>query len=365
MVQKFLKAMGFASFDPYNKFLNDKPMRETVPYRADISSTTYERNAEELALIHKKIDKVSPLIDEAQSLKNEKANELEKDLLRVYFADGADTIRFTKLSSRSILLIQRHFGGVEQRKDNSYLFNGEAANFLRGWYDEVARNLNYKNADENKDGLIDDVEKLELKSVFTPQWFGMCYDNPTLTIGGLKAYEKFGSIRESLREPFKDFFTSDTLALALDKIVLMDDNFDGKVLYTDFDKYSYHDFIKADISAMIGDDPFGGAKSPKELEKLLEKYKKKIQEEFAKRVEDKVKHSEKDDEKAKIYTKLLTQGFESLKPEEKEMAQKFFSKLCKEVQDVEKKMSDLVGLFKDLFENSSFSLDNAFLDFRV
>lgn len=353
------------SFNPYHKTIDDRPMHGTIPYRADINSTTYERNAEELALIHEKIDKVSPLIDEVQGLKNQKARELEKDLLRVYFADGADTIRFTKLSTRSIMLVQRHFGGVEQRGDNSYLFNGAAANFVRGWYEEVARNLNYKGADANKDGLIDDAERLELKSFFTPQWFAMCYDNPKLTLGGIRAYEKFGSLREELREKFKDFFTSDTLALALDKILGMDDDFDGKVLYTDFDKYQFHDFIKADLSAILDNDPFGTAKSPEELQELLDKFKRKIQEEFRQRVEDKFKNDEESDEKAKIYTKLLTQGFESLSPDEKELAQKFFSKLCKDAQDVEQKMADMAQLFRELFENAAFSLGDKFLDLRA
>lgn len=346
------------SLNPYNKSLNDKYLRNSTIFQADINSVVYTRNLKENEALNKKIDELKDAFEALDEIQHEDKKELEKEFVKVYFTDvAASSITQIALSKEAVVFLIREFGAVYERKDGSFLLDGESNAYVRGWYNEIARNQNYLKADANKDGIIDDEEKLNLKSLFMPREYAISYDNPFLCVSNMKSHRAFSELSTELRQKYKETFTSDTLNLALNKVLSLDRDFDGVLKYTDYDNNTYHNFIKDIFDEILKDNPLYGL-DQEELYEALEQYKQEIKKEVSKRNEEKLKVLEdKDNGKGKIYAKLLSSmNLSTLSPEEKNLAKKHFPKLVQMLEN-NQNSQDFNNLFKDLINTRSFTID--------
>jgi len=318
------------SFNPYHKRVDDEALGKSIVFNAHLNNSDIQRNEQERALLDEKISKF-------HFVKSKEQAALEKDLKTAYFANASGSkITAVALSATSLIALEK-LGGVYERKDGSFLLDAKAGEIVRGWYLDIAYKQNYLKADVNEDGVIDDNEKLNLKSVFTPSKLVLCYDKPQMRVYGIRMYKELSSLSETLREKYKDFFTQETLNLALDKFIKQDntfnqEGFDGKLDYKEFDKNTLHNFFRDLMQETLDKDPLLGIEPDKFLE-ALEKFKQKIKEEFKENAEKNQKLLTQDEDKEKIKAKLLEKGFENLSTEEKLLAQKYFPSLAENSND--------------------------------
>lgn len=80
------------------------------------------------------------------------------DFVKVAFEDErSKQLVSVNLSSRNLLRLISHFGGENNffvRNDGVVRLNGDAQNFVSGWFDKVAYEMNLLGADTDKNGLI-------------------------------------------------------------------------------------------------------------------------------------------------------------------------------------------------------------------
>ncbi len=336
------------SLNPYNKVVDDRDLRGSKLSYADVGSVLIQRGLKQNELINKKIDALKADFEVLDELQHKDKKELEKDLVKVYFTNSSGSkITQVALSREAVIFLNKEFGEVYERKDGSFLLDGKSNAYLRGWYNEIALNQNYLKADANKDGLIDDEERLNLKSLFIPRKYALCSGDVFLYVSNIKAHRAFSELSEGLREKYQSFFTSKTLNLALDKAVRLDKDFDGILQYEDYDKNTYHNFIKDFLYEVLKDKDLS-ALDDEELNKILEQYKQEIKQEFAKRNKEKLKIIEdKEKDREKIYAKLLAlKDLSTLSIEEKNLAKKYFPKLMQMLEKTQETQgfSDLLKL---------------------
>lgn len=351
------------SFNPYGKIVDDKALRKSTISYASINSAVVTRDSKQNELINEKINELQDAFEALDELQHEDKKELEKEFVKVYFTNiTGNKITQIALSKEAVIFLNKEFGSVHQRKDGSFLLDGESNAYVWGWYNEIAQNQNYLQADANKDGLIDDEEKLNLKSLFIPN--RLCYGGMFLSAHDMKTHRNFSDLSEELREKYKDFFTSDTLNLALNKALRLDRDFNGFIKYTDYDKNIYHNFIKDLLNELIKDNPLLGL-SKEDFDQFLEQYKEKIKQELAKRNEEKLKIFEDKDDKEKIYTKLLSStDLSTLSVEEKNLAKKYFPKLVQMLEN-KQNVQDFSHLFQELLHTKSFTITDKILDLKA
>ena len=305
------------SFNPYGKIVDDKALRKSTISYASINSAVVTRDPKQNELIDEKINELQDAFEALDELQHED----KKELVKVYFTNiTGNKITQIALSKEAVIFLNKEFGSVHQRKDGSFLLDGESNAYVWGWYNEIAQNQNYLQADTNKDGLIDDEEKLNLKSLFIPN--RLCYGGMFLSAHDMKTHRNFSALR-------------------------LDRDFNGFIKYTDYDKNIYHNFIKDLLNELIKDNPLLGL-SKEDFDQFLEQYKEKIKQELAKRNEEKLKIFQDKDDKEKIYTKLLSStDLSTLSIEEKNLAKKYFPKLVQMLEN-KQNVQDFNHLFQEL-----------------
>ncbi|MCX2682611.1 hypothetical protein OQH60_02235 [Campylobacter sp. MIT 21-1685] len=352
----------FASWNPYHKIVDDRRSQEHNIYKADINSVIVQRDKEELQALDEKISKLESSVSEEQA-------QMEEGLLKVYFANAGGEITSIALSSQSVFALERNFGEVHKRKDGSYLLNGESSAFVSGWYRIIAQSANYLKADKDANGIIDDEENLKLKTVFFPASFCLDYASPVLETFGLKTYREFGSLNEEQRKQFKEVFVSDTLNLALDKVLKQDFDFDGEIFYKEMDTGFRDSYVKALVMPIV-EENLESLLSQEELNKRIEEQKAKIVAEVKKRSEEKFNIDENDENREELRLKLLQQGFENLTFNEKILAQKYFPHMFKEKelnQEDSKTFTKLVFEIEQNISKAKIQSTNSqnLLDFEI
>ncbi len=115
------------------------------------------------------------------------------------------------------------------RSDGVLRLNGEAQNFVSGWFNELAYNLNLLGADADKNGLVEGEENLNAFYYRTPYVYGNAKKAQDTTIYTLAGGERLAFYDTALRGQEKG--VERTIEAALDGVLSEDENADGKISF--------------------------------------------------------------------------------------------------------------------------------------
>ena len=227
------------------------------------------------------------------------------DFVKVAFEDErSKQLVSVNLSTRNLLRLISHFGGENNffvRNDGVVRLNGDAQNFVSGWFDKVAYEMNLLGADADKNGLISGDELANTFFYESPYVYGNTKKDVsiyTLTGGAKIAYDE-----SDLRGVQIERVIDGSLNALLDG----DKNMDGKITFVE------HFGSKMMALGSVEMELKGGSNAgfnPFEL--MLEELKKML-EELQQKLQKGLKSADKLKEKA------ATQGLQALNSMELEL----------------------------------------------
>lgn len=229
------------------------------------------------------------------------------DFVKVAFEDErSKQLVSVNLSSRNLLRLISHFGGENNffvRNDGVVRLNGDAQNFVSGWFDKVAYEMNLLGADTDKNGLISGDELANTFFYENPYVYGNTKKDVsiyTLTGGAKIAYDE-----SDLRGVQIERVIDGSLNALLDG----DKNMDGKITFVEHfgSKMMALGSVEMELNGSCSD---AGGCNPFEL--MLEELKKLL-EELQQKLQKDLKSADKLKEKAS------TQGLQALNSMELEL----------------------------------------------
>lgn len=229
------------------------------------------------------------------------------DFVKVAFEDErSKQLVSVNLSTRNLLRLISHFGGENNffvRNDGVVRLNGDAQNFVSGWFDKVAYEMNLLGADADKNGLISGDELANTFFYESPYVYGNTKKDVsiyTLTGGAKIAYDE-----SDLRGVQIERVIDGSLNALLDE----DKNMDGKITFVEHfgSKMMALGSVEMELNGSCSD---AGGCNPFEL--MLEELKK-ILEELQQKLQKDLKSADKLKEKA------TTQGLQALNSMELEL----------------------------------------------
>ena len=229
------------------------------------------------------------------------------DFVKVAFEDErSKQLVSVNLSTRNLLRLISHFGGENNffvRNDGVVRLNGDAQNFVSGWFDKVAYEMNLLGADADKNGLISGDELGNTFFYESPYVYGNTKKDVsiyTLTGGAKIAYNE-----SDLRGVQIERVIDGSLNALLDE----DKNMDGKITFVEHfgGKMMALGSVEMELNGSCSD---AGGCNPFEL--MLEELKKLL-EELQQKLQKDLKSADKLKEKA------ATQGLQALNSMELEL----------------------------------------------
>lgn len=229
------------------------------------------------------------------------------DFVKVAFEDErSKQLVSVNLSTRNLLRLISHFGGENNffvRNDGVVRLNGDAQNFVSGWFDKVAYEMNLLGADTDKNGLISGDELANTFFYESPYVYGNTKKDVsiyTLTGGAKIAYDE-----SDLRGVQIERVIDGSLNALLDG----DKNMDGKITFVEHfgGKMMALGSVEMELNGSCSD---AGGCNPFEL--MLEELKKLL-EELQQKLQKDLKSADKLKEKA------ATQGLQALNSMELEL----------------------------------------------
>lgn len=229
------------------------------------------------------------------------------DFVKVAFEDErSKQLVSVNLSSRNLLRLISHFGGENNffvRNDGVVRLNGDAQNFVSGWFDKVAYEMNLLGADADKNGLISGDELANTFFYESPYVYGNTKKDVsiyTLTGGAKIAYNE-SDLRGVQIERVIDG--------SLNALLNEDKNMDGKITFVEHfgGKMMALGSVEMELNGSCSD---AGGCNPFEL--MLEELKKLL-EELQQKLQKDLKSADKLKEKA------ATQGLQALNSMELEL----------------------------------------------
>ena len=229
------------------------------------------------------------------------------DFVKVAFEDErSKQLVSVNLSTRNLLRLISHFGGENNffvRNDGVVRLNGDAQNFVSGWFDKVAYEMNLLGADADKNGLISGDELANTFFYESPYVYGNTKKDVsiyTLTGGAKIAYNE-----SDLRGVQIERVIDGSLNALLDG----DKNMDGKITFVEHfgSKMMALGSVEMELNGSCSD---AGGCNPFEL--MLEELKKLL-EELQQKLQKDLKSADKLKEKA------ATQGLQALNSMELEL----------------------------------------------
>ena len=229
------------------------------------------------------------------------------DFVKVAFEDErSKQLVSVNLSTRNLLRLISHFGGENNffvRNDGVVRLNGDAQNFVSGWFDKVAYEMNLLGADADKNGLISGDELANTFFYESPYVYGNTKKDVsiyTLTGGAKIAYNE-----SDLRGVQIERVIDGSLNALLDE----DKNMDGKITFVEHfgSKMMALGSVEMELNGSCSD---AGGCNPFEL--MLEELKK-LFEELQQKLQKDLKSADKLKEKA------ATQGLQALNSMELEL----------------------------------------------
>lgn len=229
------------------------------------------------------------------------------DFVKIAFEDErSKQLVSVNLSTRNLLRLISHFGGENNffvRNDGVVRLNGDAQNFVSGWFDKVAYEMNLLGADADKNGLISGDELANTFFYESPYVYGNTKKDVsiyTLTGGAKIAYNE-----SDLRGVQIERVIDGSLNALLDE----DKNMDGKITFVEHfgSKMMALGSVEMELNGSCSD---AGGCNPFEL--MLEELKK-LFEELQQKLQKDLKSADKLKEKA------ATQGLQALNSMELEL----------------------------------------------
>ena len=229
------------------------------------------------------------------------------DFVKVAFEDErSKQLVSVNLSTRNLLRLISHFGGENNffvRNDGVVRLNGDAQNFVSGWFDKVAYEMNLLGADTDKNGLISGDELANTFFYESPYVYGNTKKDVsiyTLTGGAKIAYDE-SDLRGVQIERVIDG--------SLNALLGEDKNMDGKITFVEHfgGKMMALGSVEMELNGSCSD---AGGCNPFEL--MLEELKK-LFEELQQKLQKGLKSADKLKEKA------ATQGLQALNSMELEL----------------------------------------------
>lgn len=231
------------------------------------------------------------------------------DFVKVAFEDErSKQLVSVNLSTRNLLRLISHFGGENNffvRNDGVVRLNGDAQNFVSGWFDKVAYEMNLLGADADKNGLISGDELANTFFYENPYVYGNAKKAEDVSIYTLTGGAKIAYNESDLRGVQIERVIDGSLNALLDG----DKNMDGKITFVEHfgSKMMALGSVEMELNGSCSD---AGGCNPFEL--MLEELKKLL-EELQQKLQKDLKSAEKLKEKAAI------QGLQALNSMELEL----------------------------------------------
>lgn len=231
------------------------------------------------------------------------------DFVKVAFEDErSKQLVSVNLSSRNLLRLISHFGGENNffvRNDGVVRLNGDAQNFVSGWFDKVAYEMNLLGADTDKNGLISGDELANTFFYESPYVYGNAKKAEDISIYTLTGGAKIAYDESDLRGVQIERVIDGSLNALLDG----DKNMDGKITFVEHfgSKMMALGSVEMELNGSCSD---AGGCNPFEL--MLEELKKML-EELQQKLQKDLKSADKLKEKA------ATQGLQALNSMELEL----------------------------------------------
>ena len=155
------------------------------------------------------------------------------DFVKVAFEDErSKQLVSVNLSTRNLLRLISHFGGENNffvRNDGVVRLNGDAQNFVSGWFDKVAYEMNLLGADTDKNGLISGDELANTFFYENPYVYGNAKKAEDVSIYTLTGGAKIAYNESDLRGVQIERVIDGSLNALLDG----DKNMDGKITFVE------------------------------------------------------------------------------------------------------------------------------------
>lgn len=231
------------------------------------------------------------------------------DFVKVAFEDErSKQLVSVNLSSRNLLRLISHFGGENNffvRNDGIVRLNGDAQNFVSGWFDKVAYEMNLLGADTDKNGLISGDELANTFFYESPYVYGNAKKAEDVSIYTLTGGAKIAYDESDLRGVQIERVIDGSLNALLGE----DKNMDGKITFVEHfgGKMMALGSVEMELNGSCSD---AGGCNPFEL--MLEELKK-LFEELQQKLQKGLKSADKLKEKA------ATQGLQALNSMELEL----------------------------------------------
>ena len=231
------------------------------------------------------------------------------DFVKVAFEDErSKQLVSVNLSTRNLLRLISHFGGENNffvRNDGVVRLNGDAQNFVSGWFDKVAYEMNLLGADADKNGLISGDELANTFFYENPYVYGNAKKAEDISIYTLTGGAKIAYDESDLRGVQIERVIDGSLNALLDG----DKNMDGKITFVEHfgSKMMALGSVEMELNGSCSD---AGGCNPFEL--MLEELKKLL-EELQQKLQKDLKSADKLKEKA------ATQGLQALNSMELEL----------------------------------------------
>ncbi len=229
------------------------------------------------------------------------------DFVKVAFEDErSKQLVSVNLSTRNLLRLISHFGGENNffvRNDGVVRLNGDAQNFVSGWFDKVAYEMNLLGADADKNGLISGDELANTFFYENPYVYGNAKKAEDVSIYTLTGGAKIAYDESDLRGVQIERVIDGSLNALLDG----DKNMDGKITFVE------HFGSKMMALGSVEMELKGGSNAGFNPFKLMLEELKKMLEELQQKLQKGLKSADKLKEKA------ATQGLQALNSMELEL----------------------------------------------
>ena len=178
-----------------------------------------------------------------------------------------------RLSDENLSRLKTHFGSQNFDKDKSgkITLKGEAADFVSGWFGDIAYKRNYVGADSDKNGFLNDSEKGETLAGYAT--------NTTKKVEGANVTDvDFKGVSSYL--PYSKHYDAplaNTIEKALNESLKADINMDGYLNLIELQ--SKEQIIKSAKRTIEGETPTQTGEGGVDLlEELMKKLKKRLEE---------------------------------------------------------------------------------------
>lgn len=238
-------------------------------FRANIATKDKSALLEENKTSIQSAIKAAP--DESNTISN-----LGKNAVKIAFEDAqSGQLVVLNLSFGNALNLVKNFGADDffARNDGILRLNGKAQNFVAGWFEKVAYEMNLLAADADKNGLVEGKELSDTFVYESPFFLGNS-NNPK----NISEVEFYGGQKLAFDESCARFFyDEDTIESLLNYFVSLDKNADNKITFTEF--FGNLNALLSKVETGISSGDCGGNAKFNLLEFILEQLKK-LQEEL-------------------------------------------------------------------------------------